>query len=237
MTADQSSRDRESQVQRSNRPSTVSGISPGAAGTIQPQLNGPYLVTNVSDLLNSRGEPLLARPRMMLCRCGGSGNKPFCDGTHARIGFSGAKSPDRVPDRRDTYTREELTVFDNRGICQHAGFCTDALPEVFRIHAEPFVDLEGADKAAVIEAVRRCPSGALSYALGGVEHRDQERQPTITVSKDGPYRITGGIQLTDEPRAEGASTEHYALCRCGGSKNKPFCDGTHWYIGFRDDKN
>ena len=61
--------------------------------------------------------------------------------------------------------------------------------------------------------------------------------PKIVVSKDGPYRITGGVEIPGEPRAEGASTEHYALCRCGGSKNKPFCDGTHWYIKFRDDKN
>ena len=207
--------------------------------TIRPELNGPYLVTGVENLVNSKDERLPTQPRMALCRCGGSGNKPFCDGTHRQNGFTSAKSPDRVRDHRETYTRGELTVFDNRGICQHAGFCTDALPAVFRIRAEPFVDLSGADadSDAIIDVVRRCPSGALAYALNGVEHRDQEREPTITVSKDGPYRVTGGIELPDEPRAEGASTEHYALCRCGQSKNKPFCDGTHWYVNFRDDKN
>ena len=204
---------------------------------ITPELNGPYLVTNVENLVNSKGERLEARPRMALCRCGGSANKPFCDGTHARIGFTSAKAPGRVADRRDTYSREELTVFDNRGICQHSGFCTDALASVFRASVEPFIDLSGADKDAIVQAVRKCPSGALSYALDGIEHRDQEREPTVTVSKDGPYRITGGVEIPGEPRAEGASTEHYALCRCGGSKNKPFCDGTHWYIKFRDDKN
>jgi CDGSH-type Zn-finger protein/ferredoxin len=212
-------------------------IDSGLLRAIRPTVNGPYLVSNVENLVKSRGERLEARPRMTLCRCGGSGNKPFCDGTHARIGFSSAKSPDRVADHRDTYTREDVTVFDNRGICQHAGFCTDALPSVFRTNAEPFVDLAGVDRNAIIETVRRCPSGALSYAIDGIEYRDQERDPTITVSKDGPYRITGGIELPDEPRADGASTEHYALCRCGGSKNKPFCDGTHWFINFRDDKN
>ena len=212
-------------------------IDTGKAPAITPELNGPYLVTNVENLVNSKGERLEARPRMALCRCGGSANKPFCDGTHARIGFTSAKSPDRVADHRDTYTREELTVFDNRGICQHSGFCTDALPSVFRVHTEPFIDLSAADKEAIIQAVRKCPSGALSHALDGIEHRDQEREPKVTVSKDGPYRITGGVEIPDEPRAEGASTEHYALCRCGGSKNKPFCDGTHWYIKFRDDKN
>jgi len=172
-----------------------------------------------------------------LCRCGGSANKPFCDGTHARNGFSSQKLPGRVPDQRDDYVRQELTVHDNRGICQHSGFCTDNLAAVFRLHAEPFVDLSGADKDAIIAQVRQCPSGALSYSIDGVEYRDQQREPTITVSKDGPYRVTGGIDLPDEARAEGASTEHYALCRCGGSKNKPFCDGTHWYVKFRDDTN
>jgi CDGSH-type Zn-finger protein len=199
--------------------------------------NGPYLVTNVANLDNSRGEALAARPEMGLCRCGGSANKPFCDGTHARIGFSSAKLVGRVADRRDAYVFGDLTVYDNRGICQHSGFCTDGLASVFRVHAEPFIDLSGADRDAIIAQVRACPSGALSYSIDGIEHRDQDHQPTITVSKDGPYRVTGGVELPDERRAEGASTEHYTLCRCGGSKNKPFCDGTHWYINFRDDKN
>ena len=79
-------------------------IDTGKAPAITPELNGPYLVTNVENLVNSKGERLEARPRMALCRCGGSANKPFCDGTHARIGFTSAKAPDRVADHRDTYT-------------------------------------------------------------------------------------------------------------------------------------
>ena len=71
---------------------------------------------------------------------------------------------------------------------------------------------------------------------GAGEHRDQDRPPMVTVTKDGPYVVTGAIELFDQARGEGASSEHYALCRCGGSKNKPFCDGTHWHIGFSDDK-
>src|SRR5215471_4481633 len=65
------------------------------------------------------------------------------------------------------------------------------------------------------------------------------RPPAIEVSKDGPYRVTGGIPLTDgqgrpEPRNQGASLEHYSLCRCGHSQNKPFCSGMHWYVQFHD---
>jgi CDGSH-type Zn-finger protein len=205
--------------------------------TIEPTLNGPYVVTSVASLSNSRGEKMDARPRMALCRCGGSENKPFCDGTHARIGFESNKLNDRTPDHRDTYTGADVTVHDNRGICQHAGFCTDDLPAVFKLHQDPWIDPNGATSEAIIAQVRRCPSGALSYSVRGTEHRDQSRAPVITVSKDGPYRVTGHIDLNTERWGEGASKEHYALCRCGGSKNKPFCDGTHWSIGFTDERN
>jgi len=213
--------------------------------SIQASLNGPYLVTNAEHLQNSRGERIPARPQMALCRCGGSAIKPFCDGTHARIGFTGKKEPDRVPDRRDTYIGEQITILDNRGICAHSGFCTDRLASVFRLGQEPFVDPNGARMEEIIAAVRNCPSGALSYAIGGIECRDevdQGREPTITVSKDGPYRIIGGIPLEDEQgkeeqRAQGSSREHYSLCRCGQSKNKPFCSGMHWYVNFHDEKN
>ena len=128
-------------------------------------------------------------------------------------------------------------MHDNRGICSHSGNCTDNLASVFRLKTEPWIDPVGAESEAIIQTIRKCPSGALSYSIEDVEHRDQERKPMITVSKDGPYYVTGGIELINEPRGEGASTEHFTLCRCGGSKNKPFCDGTHWNIKFEDDKN
>jgi CDGSH-type Zn-finger protein/truncated hemoglobin YjbI len=96
----------------------------------------------------------------------------------------------------------------------------------------------------IIRAVRDCPSGALSFAIDGLEAREQAdwgntREAAIEVTKDGPYRITGGITVTGAdgspmPRAQGASAEHCALCRCGHSQNKPFCSGMHWYISFRD---
>ncbi|HEX8009252.1 MAG TPA: CDGSH iron-sulfur domain-containing protein, partial [Trebonia sp.] len=206
--------------------------------------NGPYLVTNAAAVRSYLGEPLRVPPQLALCRCGESGDKPFCDGSHARTGFSGAKDPKRVPDRRDTYPGSQVTIFDNRGICQHSGFCTDRLPTVFRTSAEPFVAPSGGRMDEIIQAVRDCPSGALSLAFDGTEARDladwhRLRQQAIEVSLDGPYRVTGGIPLADAaggevPRALGSSREHYALCRCGHSQNKPFCSGMHWYVQFRD---
>lgn len=216
---------------------TFAAIDAAQAQAITPERNGPYLVTHLVTLQNSRGERLPTRPEMALCRCGHSANKPFCDGTHARIGFTSEKLPDRTPDRVDDYVGAEVTIHDNRGICQHAGFCSDQLATVFKLHQEPWIDPNGATKEAIIAQVLACPSGALSCTVDGVLYQDLHVAPAITVSKDGPYRITGGIELRDTAWGEGASREHYALCRCGGSKNKPFCDGSHWYNGFKDDKN
>jgi CDGSH-type Zn-finger protein/truncated hemoglobin YjbI len=211
---------------------------------IQVAKDGPYLVKNARALTNWLGEPLPIRPQMALCRCGASQIKPFCDGAHASTGFSDAKDPNRVPDRRDTYPGQQITILDNRGLCQHSGFCTDRLATVFRQDQEPFVAPSGGRMDEIIRAVRDCPSGALSYAIDGIEARQDvdyhgTREPAIMVSKDGPYRITGGIPLHDASggdvaRNQGASHEHYALCRCGHSQNKPFCSGMHWYVDFRD---
>lgn len=204
---------------------------------IECKPNGPYRVKDLENLQNSKGEELPIKPMFSLCRCGGSANKPFCDGTHAKINFSSEKETDSSKDKRDNYVGQEITIHDNRGICAHAGFCTTNLASVFKLNTEPWINPGGAAVEAIVETIRKCPSGALSYSIEEVEHRDQNREPLIKVSKDGPYYVTGGIELKDEPRGERASTEHYALCRCGGSKNKPYCDGTHWTIKFKDDKN
>jgi CDGSH-type Zn-finger protein len=193
--------------------------------------NGPYLLDEGS-VLRSRAPR--AEREVALCRCGGSKNKPFCDGTHARIGFSGRNTADSGRDRRVAYAGNEITIFDNRSICSHAGFCTDGLKNVFRMNAEPWIDPHGAAFAEVISTIEKCPSGALSYARDGVEAPPPLRPAMVTVVNDGPYAVTGGIDLAAVAFGEGASREHYTLCRCGGSKNKPFCDGTHWSIGFKD---
>jgi CDGSH-type Zn-finger protein len=137
--------------------------------TIELRPNGPLLIKNLEVLENSKGERLETQSIIALCRCGASGNKPYCDATHKKIGFS---------DERTT----QQSVESGR---QGAG--------------------------------------------DGLEARD----PAITVSRNGPYEVVGAIELAGQTHA-GA---RYYLCRCGGSKNKPFCDGTHSKIGFKDDKN
>ncbi len=200
--------------------------------TIECTPNGPYMVRNLGDLRRGTGDRLEARPVMALCRCGGSANKPFCDGTHKKNGFSGARLADPATDVRTSHDGADVTIHDNRSICAHAGHCTDGLATVFRQKSEPWIDPAGAAAEAIIATVRRCPSGALSYSRDGVEVTSEPREPSITATTDGPYAVVGGPQLLEQAWAQGASTEHYTLCRCGGSRNKPFCDGTHWSIGF-----
>ena len=205
--------------------------------TIRPEVDGPYLVRNLRKLSNSKGESLPVRPIVALCRCGGSNIKPYCDGTHARIGFCSSKQDARTPDRLDRYEAEEIVVLDNRGTCCHFGNCTDHLPQVFHDKGEPFVTADGADAAAIEAIVRECPSGALGFVKDGVTYEGEEREPEIFVAHNASYYVRGGIELEGEPLNKGASREHYALCRCGQSKNKPFCDGSHWYAKFSDEDN
>jgi len=215
---------------------------PNAVPSLQVTREGPYLASLVTRLTDHLGVTLPATPSMALCRCGRSQSKPFCDGSHAVAQFSDEIDPRRVPDHRDTYVGQHLVIYDNRGICAHSGFCTDRLASVFHAGSEPFVTPSGGRMDEIMRAVRNCPSGALSLGFDGAEDRgfvDQSRPPRIEVSKDGPYRITGGLALLDQhgddlPRLEGVSREHCSLCRCGASQNKPFCSGMHWYVNFAD---
>jgi CDGSH-type Zn-finger protein len=215
--------------------------------------NGPYYLINnmeptiVENLQNSEGEPLSTIRGVTLCRCGASKNKPFCDGTHGTIGFSSENKTNTadtsgnhiIKDKRKSYTANKITIHDNRKICSHAAECVNNLPSVFQLNARPWINPAGAEMEEIINTIRKCPSGALSYSINGVEYKDHdERKPIVTVSKDGPYVITGGIDLIGDniQFAEGSSREHYTLCRCGASNNKPFCDGMHKVISFKDDK-
>ncbi|MGH8621266.1 MAG: CDGSH iron-sulfur domain-containing protein, partial [Burkholderiales bacterium] len=201
------------------------------AAAIEVVRNGPYRVSGACRVRNARGEDVPVRGRFALCRCGSSGNKPFCDGTHAQIGFDGTRFTEVSPGAAQSYRGRAIAIHDNRALCAHSSICTDNLPGVFRLGGEPWIDADGADAAAAIAIVERCPSGALSYSLDGAPPPAGPAEPLITASANGPYFVSGRVDL----RAGGArprDPRRYALCRCGGSKNKPFCDGTHWAIRF-----
>jgi CDGSH-type Zn-finger protein len=193
--------------------------------------DGPLVVRNVQDLRTSAGK-IEAQPTMALCRCGASKKKPLCDGTHAKIGFSSKATAHADKDKRVTYTGLEITVHDNRSICAHAGYCTKELPSVFRMKQEPWIDPDGAKTQEILSVIHQCPSGALTCSVAGIEQPLPVGEASINVVPAGPYVVRGRAKLVDVHRAEGASEEICTLCRCGASKNKPFCDGTHWNVDF-----
>ena len=196
---------------------------------------GPYRVEGGVPILDHEGGEIEAPPAYSLCRCGGSSRKPFCDGTHKSNNFNGQEfaSKDAAADRVQNYVGEGVTIHDDRSRCAQAGVCTDNLSTVFKLGVEPWIDPGGAEADEIARVVSLCPSGALSYSLSGssepVEHPEG---PSITVARDAPYAVRG-LQVVAGDGEAYDSRERQALCRCGGSRNKPFCDGTHWYMGFK----
>ena len=203
---------------------------------ITPKTDGPLLVQNINSFASQKGS-IETKETMALCRCGASGNKPFCDGTHTKIGFSSSRQEGRLEDKRDSYVGKKITIHDNRSICAHAGVCTDRLSNVFRLRQEPWIDPDAASEEEIKATVQACPSGALGCTIDDVEIGHQSGNPAIFIAPNGPYVVSGGPELVDTGYAEGASRNQFTLCRCGGSKNKPFCDGAHWNIKFTDDRN
>jgi len=200
---------------------------------IKTSKNGPLVVKNLKSITEANGNIFpINKKTVALCRCGKSKSTPFCDGTHGKIGWTDEKKEGRQPRKIHDYVGKEITIHDNRGICAHVGFCTDGLPKVFRMYTEPWINPDGATIEKVIETIKKCPSGALSYSIDNVKYNKYSDTPNIKITEDGPYFVSGNIELQDNDKPE--SKEHFALCRCGNSKNKPFCDGQHWYTKFSD---
>lgn len=141
------------------------------------------------------------------------------------------------------YSNGTDTIVWKPDLCQHSGNCFGNLPEVFNPRINPWVKPENASSSELLSVVRACPSGALSV-LGDnpVEESDQEPEVLgksskggvkdagavmVKVTKGGPYMITGVITVKHHDGSVSERNSVTALCRCGQSKKKPFCDGSH----------
>jgi CDGSH-type Zn-finger protein len=175
-------------------------------------------------------EPYEADAEFLLCRCGRSKTKPFCDDSHLE-GFDGTEVADRGPtaDRRESYPGGGLTLTDDESLCTHAGFCRDRTSNAW----DRMDRVEEPDVRAKVEAiVARCPSGRLVLLDEDGEAIEAAFVQGIVVEQDGPYWVRGGVRV-ESADGEGWETRNrVTLCRCGHSGNKPFCDGTHAEIGF-----
>jgi CDGSH-type Zn-finger protein len=215
-----------------SRPKRPPRITPLADGPLRYERrvdDGP-----VGGLHDASGCAIEGDETVLLCRCGHSATKPVCDFTHSRVGFDSSRRTSGRLDRRVDYQGEEVTIHDNRQVCAHVEFCVEDLPDVFDRESAPWIDPDGASSEEIAELVKRCPSGALSVTIGDRERRDHDRPPKVSAQSDGPYFVEGWVEVEDSPRGEGVSEEHCTLCRCGASRNKPFCDGKHWRTDFHD---
>jgi len=136
------------------------------------------------------------------------------------------------------YTNGEVTIVWKPDLCFHSMNCVNGLPEVFDPDARPWINAEGASTDTMIEQVRHCPSGALSYyinATGKPKKEDMkiEDEQIVEVTPNGPLMVYGNIVVKDAEGNETKKNRVTAFCRCGASDNKPYCDGSHNKIDFQ----
>lgn len=210
--------------------------------------NGPYIVRGVPELAGRQamesvhGEPLAWEPtegaaeapenpdRYALCRCGHSSTKPYCDGTHATVGFEGTLTADRAPgaSRRAVLEGDGITLTDDTALCADAGFCGNRITNVWDM-------VEKANDPEVRDALERmakfCPSGRLEVSRGGAPI-ELEFTPSIAPVPNGPLWVRGGIAVEATDGFVYEVRNRVTLCRCGESQNKPFCDGAHKSANF-----
>ncbi|MCR9193364.1 MAG: CDGSH iron-sulfur domain-containing protein [Hyphomonas sp.] len=134
------------------------------------------------------------------------------------------------------YKGDAQTVTWDRRLCIHVGECGRAKGDLFETGRDPWCDPNLSNQDRVAEIVARCPTGALAVkdASGTLQTEPVPARNEIHVSNDGPLYVSGDLTV------DGASSDMHsverraALCRCGASKNKPFCDNSHREINFQD---
>lgn len=137
------------------------------------------------------------------------------------------------------YTNGDITIAWKPNQCIHSKLCWTGLAEVFNPRERPWIKMDAATTASIIAQVEKCPSGALSYFRN--EEKIENKNPEVDVdtivevSANGPLLVYGNITIKNKNGEEIKKNKVTALCRCGASANKPYCDGTHVKIGFKDE--
>jgi len=138
------------------------------------------------------------------------------------------------------YSNGEVTVIWQPSLCSHSANCWHkerGLPQVFDPRKKPWISITGSNTSAIVEQVKKCPSGALSYYLNNktIEMETTNEGCIVEASKNGPLLVHGAITVKDKEGNLVKKEKITAFCRCGGSSNKPYCDGTHRKINFKDE--
>lgn len=222
--------------------------------TVTVSKNGPYLVSGAVPLMKMvivsdsqggseswrEGREYPTKDKMALCRCGHSGSKPYCDGTHAKIGFDGTEVASREPylSQAKEFDGPVDSLTDVEALCAFARFC-DPNGQVWNQVAQTD-DPQVAQN--FVRQVNNCPSGRLvawdNETGKPIEHH---LDPSIGLIEDpvqqcsGPIWLRGGLQVISSDGFHYEVRNRQTLCRCGASSNKPFCDGTHASMKFQDE--
>ena len=214
--------------------------------------NGPYRVfggvplVRKTQVVTEHGEPLTWQKEGTLdtppgqyydlCRCGQSAERPFCDGSHKRVGFDGTETAETGPTagrQRIFRGSEHLVVKKDPTLCMESGFCGLRQVAIAQIVAG---SADSEMRSLAIAMVERCPSGALTYAF---EAGDPDVEPdlprqiadTTEITSDGPIAgplwVSGGIPIERSDGQPFETRNRVTLCNCGASTIKPLCDGTH----------
>ena len=249
MTQERTERETSRQAQPEDAPQTQGDAPTPMSITIVE--NGPYVVNGSAPLLEEAITPVgghreyrvrrtfPATQTYALCRCGRTKTPPFCDGSHVTAGFDGTETASResFEERADVYPGPGAYLLDDNR-CAFARFCHREDGDVWTL-----TELSGDErlKEEAIKASSDCPAGRLvHYDTADSTPYEPVLDPAISLLEDpeegvsGPLYVRGGIPLIS---ADGSTYElrnRYALCRCGASRNKPFCDAMHVSIGFSD---
>ncbi len=226
-------------------------------GNIEITPNGPYAVSGSLPLAKAiidigpdgeparwqAGEKYPDQPSYILCRCGQSKNKPFCDGRHLTVKFDGTETASRQPylQQAEKIEGPGMDLTDAVPLCALARFCHRAggVWDLTDRSADPQA------RADAIQESQDCPAGRLiAWDKKTKQAIEAKRQPEIGLVEDpqkkvsGPLWVKGGVPIKSADGSQYEVRNQVTLCRCGRSSNKPFCDGSHIEARFNDgDKN
>lgn len=202
------------------------------------ELQEKFIVPNEKGYIFADGESYSLKDKYSLCRCGKSKNKPYCDGRHTEEHFNGKERADRKDylERATIYKGKNLYLADDNR-CAFARFCHTNKGNVWELLKDTD-DYEIRELA--INTANECPTGRLIPLSKEGKFYEKELKPKIIILQDKEKNVSsglfiqGGIDLEAEDGFIFERRNRYVLCRCGRSRNKPFCDAMHVVVGFND---